>query len=179
MIAGLTVLDTVALVLALLFAVRGAFKGFAWQAVRLAGLVAALWAAFALQAPVARWVGERFSFVPASAAPWVATIGIFLAIYFLAIFFAWIARGAVHRVHLGAPDRTLGFLLGAATGLVLLTIGFFVWGQVSSDDSVRAALDGSYAGRVMLTVTEFARPYLPEDAIRRWTAILETLKQVR
>ncbi len=175
----LTTLDTVALVLGLVFAVRGAFKGFAWQAVRLVGLVAAAWAAFALQPQVGGWIATRVSFVPATVAPWVASVLIFATVFFAATLLAWTARGALREVHLGAPDRVLGFAFGALTGLVWLTLGFFLWGHFfASDQTIEDALRGSRSGPAMSWLVSTVVPHLPPEVRDRWHAVLEQLDRL-
>jgi uncharacterized membrane protein required for colicin V production len=178
MVGALSTLDTIGLVLVLIFAIRGAFKGFAWQAFRTVGLVGAFWAAFALQAPVGTWLRDNIQILPDVATPWIASVVVFVTIFGLATWFAWMARGALKEIHFGGMDRLLGFVFGGATGLVILTIGFFVWGQFfANDDQVAAALKDSISGPAMRAITELIQPYLSEDVIKRWDGILDLLKK--
>lgn len=179
-LAALKTLDWIAIALCALFAVRGAMKGFAWTAVRTAGIVVAVWAAFRFQVPVAEWIGERLGFVPAPARPIVASLAILIGILVVATWFAWLVRGLVKEIRLGDLDRVLGLGLGAFMGLLVLTFGFFVWGQIWPDnETVAHAVEGSYAGHAMAWVTEQIRPLLSEDVIRKWDEVMQFVEKAK
>lgn len=179
-LAALKTLDWIALGVCLLFAVRGAMKGFAWTAVRSAGVIVAVWAAFRFQIPVATWIGERVQFVPEPARPIVASLAILIGILVVATWLAWLVRGLVKEIRLGDLDRLLGFGLGAIMGLLVLTFGFFVWGQIwPNNETVANAVEGSYAGQAMAWVTEQIRPLLSEEVIEKWDGVMKYVEKAR
>ncbi|MHC5012753.1 MAG: CvpA family protein, partial [Planctomycetota bacterium] len=110
--ATLTTPDTIVLIVCAILAVRGAFKGFAWQSVRTLGLIAAFIGAGLWHRRFGAWLDE-VSFLGEDPASWVAWFAIAVGIFLLATFFAWMAKGAMHKVKLGGIDRLLGFGLGA------------------------------------------------------------------
>ncbi len=179
-LAALKTLDWIGLALCAFFAMRGAIKGFAWTAVRAAGIVVAVWAAFRFQVPVRDWIHERLSFVPDPAEGIVASLGILVGILVLATWLAWLVRGLVKEIRLGDLDRVLGFALGAIMGLVILTFGFFLWGQVwPNNETVANAVEGSYAGSAMRWTTEQIRPLLSEDVVKKWDEVMKYVEQAK
>jgi membrane protein required for colicin V production len=177
-LSALTTPDTLVLVACVLFALRGAWKGFAWQAVRTVGLVAALLGAGAWHQRFGVWLDDHVTFLPSAATPWVAWFLILAGLLFVATFFAWMAKGAVHRVELGGVDRLLGFGMGAVMGLVLMTAGFLVWGSWVQEDTLRSTLDGSVSVGWMARVVDTVEPFLPADVAKRWGPVLHTLHGV-
>jgi uncharacterized membrane protein required for colicin V production len=93
----------------------------------------------------------------------------------VAAYVAWIARGAVRKIRLGAPDRVLGFAMGAVLGLVLATVGFLAWGSVKSDAELQGALRGGVATPWMGKVVDALRSVLPPDLRTRWAGVLDAL----
>lgn len=178
MLATLSTPDAIVGIVCALAAVRGAFKGFAWQVVRLIGLIAALWGAGAWHENVGAWLDAHVSFVPQAAAPWIAWFGIFVALLLLATWFAWMARGAVRAVKLGGFDRLFGFVMGAAIGLVLVTAGFLIWGSFVSDETLEDTLEESVTVPYMAMVVDVVEPLLPTSVQRKWGTVLHTLDPV-
>jgi membrane protein required for colicin V production len=176
---AVTTVDTIVFAAVGLMAVRGAWKGFAWQAVRTAGLVLALVGATAWHENVGRSLSDTFSFVPESMAPWVAWVLLLVLLFLAGAYLAWLARGAVRAVRLGRVDRVLGFVIGGALGLVLVTAGVLAWGSVSSDERLSQALDGSVTAPWMGEVVGVLRQALPDDLRARWHGVLETLSSRR
>lgn len=177
MLAALTTLDTIAAVLVAVFALRGAFKGFAWQALRTVGLFGAIWAAFAWRTPVATWLTERVSFLPSAAAPWTASIAIFVGVFLLATWLAFVTRGALRTVRLGGLDLALGLVLGAAMGFALFTLGFVAWGKtVAGDGEVASTLQGSWAGKGMGRLDAWLGPHLPEELATSLAPVLDAVR---
>jgi uncharacterized membrane protein required for colicin V production len=164
----LTPLDLGALVLCVLFAVRGALRGFAWQVVRLVALGAALWGASALYRPL----GERFqAWFPAlspSAAPFVAWGAVFVVLLVVGALLASRVRGAVDGIELTLPDRLAGLALGAATGVAFCALALFVGGAMLDALGQRRVLEdmlrGASAPTVLGQVADALAPLLPDGA---------------
>jgi uncharacterized membrane protein required for colicin V production len=114
------------LVLAVLFlnGAIGAFRGFVWQVFRLGSLVLAFWLGNHYSARLA----DRF---PAS---WMAQdptgrnalawIVIGLGTYLVFSLLGHALRSVIDRMRLASSDRALGFLLGAAKGVVICALIF-------------------------------------------------------
>ena len=137
MLAALSTPDTIVAIVCAVAAVRGAVKGFAWQVVRTIGLVGALWGAFAWNERFGAWIQETVPLVPDVASDWVALFVIFLGLLLVATWFAWMAKGALRTVKLGGIDRLLGFVAGAAMGLIVVTAGFLAWGSWVRTETLR------------------------------------------
>ncbi|MFV1959767.1 MAG: CvpA family protein [Planctomycetota bacterium] len=178
MCATIATPDVVVALLCGILAVRGAMKGFAWQAVRTVGLIAAVVAAGAGYRPLAGWIEQKMSFVPDVAAPIVAWFALFVGVLLVATWFAWMARGAVRTIKLGFADRIAGFLMGAIMGLVLLTIAFLAIGTYLPDAQLRDAMEGSISVRAMAEVAHVAEPVIPEKIQRHWQDALRTLQDM-
>ena len=161
-LAALTIPDAVVLAVCLLLGVRGAVRGFVWQAIRTVGLIAALWAATRFYEPFSEWLDGRFSWLPAATAPVVAWLGIVVGIIFLFAFFAYMGRGLVKTAELTGLDRILGLVLGTVMGLVICVAGFVIWGQLSGEDHLRSTLAGSTSARFMAKTVEVLDPFFPE-----------------
>ena len=178
MLDAISMPDLVVAVLCGILAVRGAFKGFAWQAVRTVGLVAAVVLGFTFLRPVATWIEQRLTFIPDVAAPALAFFGIFLGVLLVATFFAWMARGAVRTVQLTSMDRLFGFALGGVMGLVFATVAFLFIGQALPGDQLYDAMEGSVSVRAMAELVEIAEPALPEVVRDKWKESIDRLKEM-
>ena len=175
----LTTPDTIVVVVCAIFAIRGAFKGFVWQAVRTAGLIVGLWAATHWYVPFGEWINEHVPAVPDMVITPLAWVLIAIGIFFVVSFLAHMARGFVRERELGAADRLFGFGLGACTGLVLCTAGFLLWGSFHSDQKLRETLQGSYSVRYMAKAVEVVTPFVPRPIRRRWGGVLGTLHEIQ
>jgi uncharacterized membrane protein required for colicin V production len=178
MLAALSTPDTIVAIICAVAAVRGAVKGFAWQVVRTIGLVGALWGAFAWNERFGAWIRDTVPFVPDVASDWVALFVIFLSLLLIATWFAWMAKGALRTVKLGGIDRLLGFVAGAAMGLILVTAGFLAWGSWVRPETLRDTLENSLTVPYMTKVVEIVEPVLPQHLRDRWGEILHTLDDV-
>jgi len=177
-LAALSTPDTIVAIVCAVAAVRGALKGFVWQVVRLIGLVAALWGAGAWHERFGAWLDANVSFIPGAAADWVAWFAIFLGLFLLATWFAWMARGALRKAKLSGVDRLFGFVAGGALGLVLVTAGFLIWGSFVRSETLKETLKDSVTVPLMAKVVDVVEPVLPSDVHRRWGDVLATLDEV-
>jgi len=173
----LTTPDAFVLAGALLFAVRGAFKGFAWQLVRTLALLGALWGAGLLADDAEEWLSRNASFVPEFARPVLAWAGMAVLIFAVVAVFARMARGAVRTANLSGPDRLLGFVFGALMGVALAAIAIVVWGGFQEEDeSLAHALEGSRSVRAVVQVVDLV-PLLPRSTRERWHRVLEDVER--
>lgn len=176
--AEFTVPDTIVGVVCAVLAVRGAMKGFVWQAVRTIGLVGALWGATSWYGPVADWLDRTFAFIPSVAAPLLGWLLILLGIMLVFAYLAYLARGAIRSANLTAPDRLLGLVLGAVMGLVFCAIGFVIWGHlIVGENDLRDTLRGSVSARYMARSIQVVEPLFPDEVRERFGKALGALDQ--
>ena len=176
MLAALTIPDAIVLAVCLLLAVRGAVRGFAWQAIRTVGLIGALWGATRFYEPVSEWMVARFEFLPDATGPVFAWLAIAVGVIFLFAFLAYMARGLVKTAKLSGFDRVLGLGLGAVMGLVLCAAGFVIWGQLSGEEQLRSTLAGSTSARFMAKTVEVLDPFFPESVRKRFQTSLAAIE---
>jgi len=127
MLAGLGVVDGIALVILSLAVVRGLFRGLIGEAFSLGALGGACIAVRYGTDPVAAWLEDvTVGGIGATAAPWVA--GLALGIGTIAVVAAagrLVKRGAT-AAGLGWADRLGGGALGAAEGALAVALGLLV-----------------------------------------------------
>jgi uncharacterized membrane protein required for colicin V production len=174
-LAAITTPDVVVLGVCALWAIRGAFKGFAWQLVRLVGLAGALVAAMAWHKPLGAWIHRSFS-LATTPAEWAGFFVIFAAGLILATFFAYMAKGAIHGIRLGGLDRAFGALLGAVFMFTLLTLVFLVWGSVWPG-ALAGLLEGSLTAELMPKVVDAVAPHMPEGVRDRWEDVMDEIRR--
>jgi len=174
----LTVPDTIVLVVCLIVGIRGAFKGFVWQAIRTVGLIGALWAATRFHGPIGERLDEWFDFLPAFATPVVAWLLILVGIFLVFAFLAHMARGFVKTANLTGLDRALGLVMGAVMGLCFCAIAFVIWGFLflKTDAQLQEALEGSQSARVMAKIIDFVDPLFPDAVRERFGASLKAIE---
>jgi membrane protein required for colicin V production len=174
----LTVPDTIVLVVCLIVGIRGAFKGFVWQAIRTAGLIGALWAATHFHERIGERLDEWFSFLPTFATPVVAWLLILVGIFLVFAFLAYMARGAMKSANLTGVDRVLGLGMGAVMGLCFCAIAFVIWGFLflKTDAQLREALEGSKSARFMAKIIDVVDPLFPVAVRERFGASLEAIE---
>lgn len=177
---ALTTLDLAVLGVCGLFALRGAFKGFVWQAVRLTALFGALWGAAAWYG----WVADRLrawvTFLPDKSVPLVAWGLVFFALLLLGAYLAHMARGLIRTAELSGVDRLTGLALGAATGLGLSTLLLLVGAALMNALSQRAVLEdllrGSTTLEPMTRAASLLEPLLPDGVRDVWTDLRTNLQ---
>jgi membrane protein required for colicin V production len=170
--AALTTLDIAVLAVCALFALRGALRGFVWQAVRLVALFAALWGASACDDPLAERLRAWFPALPPASVPFVAWGAVFVALLLLGAWVAHLARNLIQRADLTSMDRVAGCVLGAATGLFFATLLLVVGGALLDAFQERALLedavhDSALAGP-MGKAADVLGPLLPDGVRQIW-----------
>jgi membrane protein required for colicin V production len=169
--------DGVVLGLMGLFALRGAWKGFVWQAVRTGGLVIGLLLGARWDVGVGRFLAARFSFVPDAYSDVAGWILVVVATFLATTIVAHLLRATVADARLSGLDRFLGLALGAALGLGVAAFGFTLWASTQPDKVVRETLGGSLSTTWMARTVTAVRPLFPEGVRERWTPVLESLSR--
>jgi uncharacterized membrane protein required for colicin V production len=172
----LTTVDALVLGACVVFAVRGAVKGFAWQAMRTLALLGALYGASLLADDAEDWLARSAAFLPEFSRPVVAWVGMALLVFFAFAWLANLARGAVRSSGLNGADRALGLVFGAAMGLVFAAVAVVLWGGFrSEDEDLAEAMRGSRSVYGIVQVVEVV-PLVPRSTRERWRAVLARLE---
>lgn len=137
-------------------ALIGYFKGFVWQLAWIAGIAVSSVGAFKFGGAIAPFFGSQ--------APW-NRLAAMLAIYAASSIGVWLVfrviSGAISAVHLSSFDHQLGFLFGAAKGLlVCILITFFT---VTLAPGYRDQVVNSKSGRLVAELIVRADAILPKD----------------
>jgi len=167
--------DAVVLTVVVLFALRGAWKGFVRTLVRAGGLAAGFLLAARLDVTVGTFLADHLSFVPRSGSDMVGWVAVVVATYALATFAAHSMRGALRDVRLRGADRVLGAVLGAALGFGICAFAFTLWASARPREEVRATLSGSFASVWMARAVRGVTPLFPDGVRKRWSPVLDSL----
>ena len=129
----ITLLDAILIVIMLISAVLAMIRGFSREVLSIVSWIAAALAAYTFYQPVANvlsGLGPELVSDPNS----LTTQGLAAAIIFFVtlVFVSYLTMKIADFIidsRIGALDRTLGFIFGAARGalLVIITLNFFLW----------------------------------------------------
>lgn len=130
----ITLLDGILIVIMLISALLAMIRGFVREVLSIAAWVAAAAAAFFLYDKVLPFVQPHISHKQIAVA--VAAGGVFLVTLIVVSFITMRISDFVLDSSIGALDRTLGFVFGAARGLLLVVVGmlFFNWFIPKADE---------------------------------------------
>ena len=103
---------------------------------------------------------------------------IVVVVWLIASRLALMARGAVQEADHTKIDRILGFGFGGAMGIVLVTIIFIVWGQISEDD-LEEALEGSLSAEIVGAFVHAAEPLAPDSIEDCCDVVLDAIDAAR
>jgi membrane protein required for colicin V production len=92
-----------------------------------------------------------------------AFAGVFVIGLIVAALFTPLFSGAVQRSALGGIDQALGFLFGAARGILLIAVGFIVYDRVLSDQAI-PMIDDSRTALVFSNFQAEIDQNIPSDA---------------
>jgi membrane protein required for colicin V production len=92
-----------------------------------------------------------------------AFAGVFVVGLIVAALFTPLFSGAVQRSALGGIDQALGFLFGAARGVLLIAIAFIVYDRVLSDQAI-PMIDDSRTAKVFANFQSNIDQNIPTDA---------------
>ena len=164
--------DLIVLILVGVSLIRGAWRGFAWQAASLASLIVGTVAAVRFGPRV----GERLS----AQTPWNHYLGMFVVFAASALLiwmlFRWVSA-AIDRMKLKDFDRQLGALFGAIKGLFLAGIVAFF--GVTLSEGLREIVLTSRSGPALTKLIERAAAVLPPEVRRQVGEYLEEFQKAR
>ncbi|KAJ55520.1 colicin V production CvpA [Actibacterium mucosum KCTC 23349] len=174
-----TVVDAIVAVIIVLSAILAYSRGLVREALAILGWVAAAIAAyiFAPQAePLIRqvpFVGDflvdscEISLIAAFAA--VFAVGLVVVSIFTPLF-----ASAVQRSALGGIDQALGFLFGAARGVLLVAVAFFVYSAVITTEPF-PQVENSQSAKIFNELTAKIAERDPQQAVGWLTGYYEDL----
>jgi uncharacterized membrane protein required for colicin V production len=164
--------DIVVLSLVGYFGLRGALRGFTWQALRTGGLVLGFVLASRLGPGVGAFLADRFALIPARASDLVGWTAVVLLTFVAVTMVARLAREAVRASPLTGIDRFMGLVLGMALGLGLAAIAFTLWAWNLTDEKKREMLGDAVSTRWMAKFVSAVAPALPQGVRDSWTPVL-------
>jgi membrane protein required for colicin V production len=125
-ITPLTILDIVVIVVVLISATLAMVRGFVREVLSIASWLAAAAAAYFLYKPLVPLVRPYIESTPAASA--IAAGAVFFIALIIASYVTTKISDFVIDSRVGAVDRALGFVFGAARGMLLMVIAVFFFG---------------------------------------------------
>ncbi len=137
-------------------------RGFVWQAVRLATLVASIVLARLFSPGLAVWIDREFAVtdVAARALAWFA---IALGTFVVGTILAHLLRGGLARLKLQSYDRLLGGLFGAVKAGAIVVVAVLLLSHLRGVEPLQDALARSHSARASAWVVTRVTPLFPED----------------
>jgi len=149
LIMGLAIIDIVFLVIIAIFALRCSLRGMVGELMSMAALVFGLLAAIFFFRKTAEIV--RGKYIPdVQALPEIISfIAIFIAVFAVIKILETILKEIIDKIHLGGPDRFLGFFLGIAEGIIIVCLILFLI-SVQPFVEPAAILEGSLIADILM-----------------------------
>jgi uncharacterized membrane protein required for colicin V production len=143
-------MDLVLVLVVLVFAFRGAFRGAVWQALSIVGLMLGLWAALS----VSQWVGHHWIDARPAAIFWALRwLVALLAGFAIAALFEWWGQLLALAIHAGPAawlDRTGGVALGGILGLAVVSVGLVALLAIPKTDTFEDPMRDGRLSRPLL-----------------------------
>ena len=157
-----TVLDLVVIGVVLISALLAALRGFTREVLAIGSWVAAAIVAYLTYKQVTPYVVQQLPSVKAPYPEIIAGAGIFL----LTLIVAYMLTGRISDMILdsrvGALDRTLGFIFGAARGLLLMVIAFLFF-QFFAGQSSYPWVEEAKTKPFLSASADKLRSFIPDD----------------
>jgi membrane protein required for colicin V production len=158
----ITLLDGILIVIMLISALLAMVRGFVREVLSIAAWIAAAAAAFFFYDDLLPFVQEHVAQRQIAVA--VAAGGIFLVTLMLVSFITMRISDFVLDSRIGALDRTLGFVFGAARGLLLVVVGMLFFNWFIPDEGAQPNWVAEAKSKPLLNaVGEQLMAALPED----------------
>ncbi|MEO9826775.1 MAG: CvpA family protein [Paracoccaceae bacterium] len=165
---GFTIIDGIVAVIIIISAVLAFSRGFVREALSIGGWILAAVVAYVFAPsaePLMKQVPVLSNFLGNSCE--LAMIAAFAAVFALALIvfsvFTPLFAGAVQRSALGGIDQGLGFLFGAARGVLLVAIAFIIYERVIVSDPI-PMVDDSRTSVVFSQLSDKIDDQIPADA---------------
>jgi membrane protein required for colicin V production len=165
---GFTWVDLAVAGLILVSAILAYARGLVREAMAILGWVAAAVLAFTFAGavePLVREIPYLGDFLGESCE--LAVLAAFALVFAVALvvtsFFTPLLSSAVHSSALGGVDRGLGFLFGAARGILLVAVAFVVYDRVTVTEGI-AVVEQSRSAVIFARAQANIEDQIPEDA---------------
>jgi len=179
---GFTIIDGVVAAIIVLSAILAYSRGFMREVLAIAGWVVAAIVAYIFAPtvmPIIKEIPFLGDFIADSCE--LSLITAFAAVFAIALviasLFTPLFSSVVQRSVLGGLDQALGFFFGAARGVLLVAIAFFVYDTVLTSQEI-PMIDNSRSAQVFAQVTGKMNEEDPEKALGWITAQYEGLVAV-
>ncbi len=157
-----TVLDLVVIGVVLISALLAALRGFTREVLAIGSWVVAAIVAYLTYKTLSPYVAQQ---LPSMKAP-VPDIIAGVAIFFVTLIIAYILTGRISDMildsRIGALDRTLGFIFGAARGLLLMVIAFLFF-QFFAGNSSYPWVEAAKTRPFLAASAEKLKALIPDD----------------
>lgn len=157
-----TVLDLVVIGVVLISALLAALRGFTREILAIGSWVAAAIVAYLTYKQLTPFVVQQLPTLKSPYPEIIAGAGIFL----LTLIIAYMLTGRISDMildsRIGALDRTLGFIFGAARGLLLMVIAFLFF-QFFAGQSSYPWVETAKTKPFLAASAEKLRSYIPDD----------------
>lgn len=165
---GFTIIDGIVAVIIIISAILAYSRGFVREALSIGGWVLAAVVAYVFAPtaePLMKQVPILSDFLGNSCE--LAMIAAFAAVFALALIvfsvFTPLFAGAVQRSAVGGIDQGVGFLFGAARGVLLVAIAFIIYERVIVSDPI-PMVDDSRTSVIFSQVSDTIDAQIPTDA---------------
>jgi len=148
---GLAVIDIVFIVIIVLFSLHCAVRGFVKEVMSLAAAILGILLAIFFFRTGADFIRDSFMPEVKTFPEIIAFIAIFFIVFSVVKLVEIMLKNIIEGVHLGGPDRVLGFVFGVAEGIIVVCLLLFLISVQSFFDSARI-LEGSFFAELLLPV---------------------------
>ncbi len=161
----ITLLDGILIVIMLISALLAMIRGFVREVLSIAAWLAAAAAAFFFYDDILPFVEQQIAHKQIALA--VAAAGVFLVTLLVVSFITMRISDFVLDSRIGALDRTLGFVFGAARGLLLVVVGMLFFNWFLPDEEMQPTwVAGAKSKPLLNAVGGRLMAALPEDPER-------------
>jgi membrane protein required for colicin V production len=157
-----TILDMIVIGVVLISALLAALRGFTREVLAIGSWAVAAVAAYFLYPQALPYAQQYVSSAKNVATP-VAAGGIFLVTLLVAYFLTSKISDMILDSRIGALDRTLGFLFGAARGLLLAVVGFLFFDWLVSDKQQPSWVRDAKLKPMLQSAGTSLKGFLPEN----------------
>jgi membrane protein required for colicin V production len=166
----ITILDMIVIGVVLISALLASLRGFTREVLAIGSWAVAAAVAYAFHPQAIPLVQQYISTNKSLAVP-IAAGGIFLATLLVAYFVTSKLSDMILDSSIGALDRTLGFLFGAARGMLLAVVCFLFFNWLAPDDKQQPSwVRDAKLKPMLISAGETLRGFLPdnpEEALKR------------
>jgi len=142
-------LDWILLAIVLLLAIRCLFRGFVAELLSTASYIVGFVAALLLYKPAGKLIMDKLGL--AKGYEIAGFVAVFVLAFILVKILERMLKQSLESAHLAAADKLLGFALGAAEGLIAISLILLVI-QVQPLFDAQKLLDGSFFAKMILPI---------------------------